>query len=89
MFLIHIEDRSAQRHTHWLNKINGCVFGLVISCRRLLQEAFPNRLSRVQAQGPVIQCRRNSALNRIVNILDAIGRKDHDPSIVFKFVSVQ
>ena len=32
-----------------------------------------------------MQCHGESALNRIVNILDAIGRKDYDPSIVLKY----
>jgi len=31
-----------------------------------------------------MQCHRDSALNRIVNILDAINRKNHDLSIVLK-----
>ena len=32
-----------------------------------------------------MQCHGDSALDRIVNILNAIGRKDHDPSIVLKY----
>ena len=32
-----------------------------------------------------MQCYGDFALNRIVNILDVIGRKDYNPSIVFKF----
>ncbi len=31
-----------------------------------------------------MQCHGDSALNRIVNIFDVIGCKDHDPSIVLK-----
>jgi len=31
-----------------------------------------------------MQCHEDSTLNRIVNILDAINRKNYDLSIVFK-----